>query len=250
MRRKDRGHVDWAGHPEYDEFLAGFIPGHTEREIASAFEERFGIRLTRSQVKNAKQRTGVRSGTVPSRFEKGHVPANKGRTWDEMGIPEETRERMRRGQFKPGALPHNALGLPIGSERVVGGGYIEVKVAERPSGRGPAHDNWVPKQRLVWEEANGRELSADEIVVFADGDNRNFDPGNLVAMTKAEHAVIVRQGLSYADRATCETARTIARLKMAAAGAELRPRRCGECGREFRLRFKGQRRCDRCLGRE
>lgn len=247
--RKATPRVDWEGHPEYEEFLRGYIPGHQEREIADAFEREFGIRLTRAQIKNAKTRLGVRSGTHGGCFGPGHVPANKDRTWDEMGISEESRERMRAGQFRPGQLPHNARDLPVGSERVNRDGYVEVKVAERPSGRGPAHDNWRPKAHIVWERANGRALRPGEVVVFADGDRSNLDPGNLVAMTRAEHNVIVTRGIPYADRETCETAIGIARLKMAASRASMRPRRCRRCGREFAPRYERQRTCDACLGR-
>ena len=247
--RKDSGNVEWSSHPEYDEFLRGYVPGHQEREIANAFEREFGIRLTRAQVKNAKTRLGVASGTHGGCFWPGHVPANRGRTWDEMGVPEESRERMRTGQFRPGQLPRNARDLPVGSERVNRDGYVEVKVEERPSGGGPAHDNWRPKAHIVWETANGRALRPGEVVVFADGDRSNLDPGNLVAMTRAEHNVIVTRGIPYADRATCETAIRIARVKMAASRASMRPRRCRRCGREFSPRYGHQRTCDAWLGR-
>lgn len=243
--RKDRGQIDWAGHPEYVGFMRSFVPGHTEREIADAFEREFGIRLSDSKIGNFKARFGVRSGTAGGRFERGHVPANKGKTWDEMGIPEEKRERMRATQFKPGNLPWTTRA--VGEERVTRDGYIEVHVAQHRSER--ANDQWVMKHRLVWEEANGRALRPGEMVVFADGDKRNLDPGNLVAMTMAEHAIIVRSGIAYADRETCETAIRIARVKMAASRAGKRPRRCASCGEVFEPRYARQRRCDRCLGR-
>lgn len=241
--RKASRRVDWAGRPEYDRFLRGFIPGHTEPEIIDAFERRFGIRLTTAQVGNRKAALGVRSGTSGGRFEHGHVPANKGRTWDEMGIGADARDRMRAGQFKPGNLPWTTR--PVGDERATNDGYIEVHVAQARRER--ANDQWVLKQRLVWERANGRELEPYEMVLFADGDRANFDPGNLVAVTMAEHAVICRLGLAYSDRETLLTAVRIARLKMAAAEAERRPRRCAGCGREFKPRFARQRRCDECI---
>lgn len=245
LRKSSRG-VAWREHPEYDQFLRETVPGRSESEIADAFEREFGIRLTASQVGNAKARLGVRSGTVGGRFEPGNVPANKGRTWDEMGIPEDKRERMRSGQFKPGNLPWTTRA--VGEERVTKDGYVEVHVAQHRRER--PNDQWVMKHRLVWEESNGRRLRPDEIVVFADGDRRNFDPDNLVVMTMAEHAVIIRSGITYADRETCETAIGIARLKMAASRASMRPRRCRRCGREFALRYERQRTCDACLGRE
>lgn len=247
--RKDSGNVECSSHPEYDRFLREVIPGHTEREIAGAFERKFGILLTRSQVKNAKARLGVRSGTHGGRFEPGQEAWNRARPQAEW-MPPESVERTRATRFRPGQLPHNARDLPVGSERVSGDGYVEVKVAERPSGEGPAHDNWRPKAHLVWERANGRALRSGEVVVFADGDRSNLDPANLVAMTRAEHNVIVTQGIPYADRVMCETAVRIARVKMAASRASMRPRRCGRCGREFSPRYGRQRTCDACLGRE
>lgn len=243
---KARRAVRWSEHPEYGEFLRSAIPGRTEREIADAFEREYGIRLTRAQVKNAKARLGARSGTHGGRFEPGHVPANKGRTWDEMGIPEESRERMRATQFKRGNLPWTTR--PVGVERVTRDGYTEVHVAQHRSEK--ANDQWVLKHRLVWEEANGRRLRTDEVVLFADGNKANFDPENLVAVTNAENIGLYRIGRPYADRETLMDALKIVRLQSAIARAEMRPRRCRACGEEFAPRFKRQRRCDRCLGRE
>lgn len=245
--RKDRRNVDWAGHPEYDEFLSEFVPGHTEREISDAFWGRFGIRLTASKIGNAKTRLGLRSGTAGGRFENGHVPANKGRSWDDY-MPAESQERCRSSQFKPGNVPWTADGKPVGYERVNRDGYVEVKVADGLQGR--ANSNFRLKHRVIWERANGRELRPGEVVLFADGDRRNFDPGNLVAVTQAENIGLSRIGRPYADRETLLDALKIVELNSAVSRAELRPRRCRECGGEFRPRFKGQRRCDRCLGRE
>ena len=246
---KARRAVRWSEHPEYGECLRSAIQGRTEREIADAFEREFGIRLTRSQVKNAKTRLGVTSGTHGGCFEPGHVPANKGRPQAEWMSPESV-ERTRATRFRPGQLPHNARDLPIGSERVTRDGYVEVKVSDRPSGRGPTHDNWRPKARLVWEEANGRRLKPGEVVLFCDGDRTNLDPENLVAVTQAENIGLYRIGRPYADRETLMDALKIVRLQSEIAKAEMRPRRCRACGEEFVPRFKRQRRCDRCLGRE
>ena len=245
--RKSRRRISWSDHPEYDEFLRGCIPGRSESEIARAFEERFGVPLTVAQVANAKTRLGVRSGTHGGRFEPGHAPANKGRPIEEW-MPADAIERCRASRFKTGQIPHNARDLPIGSERLSKDGYIEVKVREH-SPVPCTNKCWAMKHRLVWERTNGRALRPDEVVVFADGDKTNLEPGNLVAMTMAEHSVINRCHITYADRETCETAIRIARVKMAASRAERRPRRCASCGRVFSPRFARQRRCDACLGR-
>lgn len=244
LRKRGR-EVTWCRHPEYDDFLRSYVPGHTEGEIIGAFRERFGVTLTNAQVGNAKSRLGLKSGTTGGRFQPGHTPANKGKTWDELGIPEEARERMRKTQYKAGNLPWTTR--EVGEERVTKDGYIEVHVAQHRRER--ANDQWVLKQRLVWEQANGRRLRPGEVVLFADGDKRNFDPENLVAVTNAENIGLYRIGRPYADRETLENALKIVHLNRAISEAEKRPRRCAACGREFRPRFARQRRCDECLGR-
>ena len=240
--------IRWRKHPEYDEFLRGCIPGHQEREIADAFEREFGVRLTRSQVKNAKTRLGVTSGTHGGRFEPGHVPANKGRPQEEW-MPPESAERTLATRFRPGQLPHNARGLPIGAERVTKDGYVEVKVADRPSGERNCHDNWVPKRRLAWEREHGRPQPRGTNVIFCDGDRGNLDPGNLLLVTDAELAVMNRLGRTWSDRPTAEAVLALARLKMAASSVRKRPRACWACGEEFEPYFPGQRTCRACLDR-
>jgi len=206
--------------PERDGFMRAFVPGHTEPEIRAAFEERFGVELTVSQVANRKHALGVRSGTHGGRFEPGHESANKGRTWDEFMSPE-SQERSRATQFRPGLMPHNGH-QPLGTERVSKDGYVEVKVARRKRDPRSAHDNWVPKHRLVWEQANGRPVPDGSVVVFADHDRGNFDPDNLVLMTLAEHGILSAHGPGYADRDTCLAARQCARLTLAISGARRR----------------------------
>jgi len=159
--------------------MRAFVPGHTETEIRAAFAERFGVELSVSQVADRKHALGVRSGTHGGRFVKGQ----------HAGVPMDERHRAafldsgRRTRFRKGQVPANLV--PVGSERV-SKGYVWVKVREHydPDGHNDWRDLWVPKHRHVWELGHG-PLPAGSMVVFADHDTRNFDPGNLVAMTKA-----------------------------------------------------------------
>ena len=236
--------IRWREHPEYDEFLRGAIPGRTEGQIADAFEREFGIRLTRGQVKNAKTRLGTRSGTVGGRFEKGQRAWNRGVPQTEWMDPEAI-ERTKAGRFAKGHVPWNAEGKPVGYERVTKDGYVQVKVKDDRQER--ANDNFRMKHVVAWEEANGRPLPEGMVVLFADGDKRNFDPENLVAVTRAENIGLNRIGRPYADRETLLDALKVVRLDAAIARAEKRPRRCKACGREFRPRFPKQRTCDACI---
>lgn len=201
--------------PERDQWLRDYVPGHSQAETMEAFRERFGVPIALGQLKDRKVALGIRSGTHGGRFQKGVAPSNKGRRWDEYMSPD-SQSRSRATQFRRGQLPHNTL--PIGSERVSKDGLIEVKVAMRPSGR-VSHDNWVPKHRLVWERANGRKVPEGSMVVFLDGDKRNFDPDNLAVETRAERAVMAHNGITYSDGASHDVALAIARLRMASARA-------------------------------
>lgn len=225
--------------------FAAYVPGHTEGEIRAHFLDAWGVGLTESQIGNAKHALGVRSGTHGGRFEPGHEPANKGRTWDEF-MPPESQERSRATQFRRGQMPHNGH-QPLGSERVSKDGYVEVKVAARKRDPRSAHDNWVPKHRLAWERANGRPVPDGSIVVFADHDRENFAPENLVLMTRSEHAVVCHEHIEYHDRETCETAVVLARLMHKTYAATCHERICAACGATFRPEQPNQRRCRACI---
>lgn len=60
---------------------------------------------------------------------------------------------------------------PIGDERVRKG-YVEIKVKQP--------NVWDQKHRHIWENHHKRKLKHNEIVIFADKNNRNFDIDNLV----------------------------------------------------------------------
>lgn len=234
--------IRWREHPEYDDWLRGFVPGHSDLETIDAFEREFGVRLTPAQVGNRKQALGLRSGTVGGRFERGHEPHNKGRRWGDYMTPEQM-ERASAALYRKGNLPHNAV--PVGAERVSRDGYVEVHVAQFRTSR--ANDQWVHKHRLVWERENGRKLEKGEVVVFCDGDKSNFDPANLAVATQAEMALINRRGIPYFDRESFRAARSIARLNLVISDRERAERPCATCGATFKPRYKNQRNCDACV---
>ena len=234
--------------PERAEWFKSFVPGHTEREISAEHERLFGFPLKESQIGNAKHRFHVKSGTHGGRFEKGCVPPNKGKKWDEF-MPKESQERCRATCYKKGHLPHNCLDKPLGTERVDSkDGYVWVKVAEHKTNPHSAHDNWRPKHHLVWESRHG-EIPPHTMIVFADRDKRNFDPDNLVAVPRDLWGVITRQRFAYHDRESLESCVALARLGRAVYAKKKRPRFCRTCGEEFAPRFANQKTCDVCLGR-
>lgn len=62
---------------------------------------------------------------------------------------------------------------PVGTERLYNG-YVEVKVSR---------SKWRWKHHLIWEQAHGPVPEA-HLICFADGDNRNFSLGNLIAISR------------------------------------------------------------------
>lgn len=235
---RERGFMRWT--PEADAFLREVVPGHEESEVAALFEERFGVALTRGQIKNAKRRLRLKSGTHGGRFAKGHVPANKGKTWDEIGFSAEAQASMRRRCFKPGEVrePRPGWIKEIGYERVDREGYTWVKVRDsladgpQPNVPGSFNCNYRQKHHLVWERAHGEPVPEGHVIAFADGDKGNFDPANLVAVSRLLWGTVQRLGIPYWDADSLEAAANMARLASARRQARDRCRGSRRGGKE------------------
>lgn len=157
-------------------------------EMADKLNEKFGTSYTVSQLNGYYKNHHLNSG-LTGRFEKGHVPANKGKHPPTVG-------RMAETQFKKGDLPHNTK--PIGYERINKGGYVEVKVKMRPSNPF-CNDNFVLKHRFLWETANG-PIPKGHKVIFADGDKTNITLDNLLLITDAQMARLNQNHLIQPDK--------------------------------------------------
>ena len=187
---------------EEHKFLQSFIFGHSYREIVEAFNKEFGGDLTLKRLKSYIHNRHLNTGRT-GRFEKGHIPANKGKHTLSVG-------RMVETQYKKGNLPHNTK--PIGYERLSKDGYIEVKIKMRPSPH--ANDNFVPKHRLIWEQHYGAIPKGSKIM-FLDGDKRNIDIENLAVVTSRENLELTRRNLRYDDPDLTKTGIMIAKAGMA-----------------------------------
>lgn len=197
---------------ERAEWFASFVPGHTEAEISAEHERLFGFPLTEGQIGNAKTRYKVKSGTTGGRFVKGQVSPNKGKRQTEFMSPEAI-ERTKATRFKKGEVHDRPDGWlkPVGHERVDNkDGYVWVKVRDsRTDGiqhQRPGHfnENYRLKHHVVWEQHNGQPVPPHTMIVFADRDKRNFDPGNLVAVPRRLWVRISQLKMEYCDRETLE----------------------------------------------
>lgn len=165
--------------------------------LVEQFNQHFGTTKTVSQVlafiKNNKMVSG-RTG----RFENGSVSWNKGMKGLCMG------GNSVLTRFKPGVTPVNHR--PVGSERVNVDGYIEIKTEEP--------NIWRQKHRVEWEKVNG-PIPAGHVLWFKDNNRLNWQPSNLMLVTRAQHAVVSKMQLHSATGEFKETVVLIADLAMA-----------------------------------
>ncbi|MDR2159408.1 MAG: HNH endonuclease [Treponema sp.] len=182
-------------------FLEKKVAGRSYAELTDMFNRRFGLSFNVAQINSTLGRLGLRNGR-DCRFQPGQVSHNKGKT----GCCPAGSEK---GWFKPGNRPWDYK--PVGTERVDKDGYIEVRI-RNPSGK--PWKNWKAKHRIIWEKAHGKKIPRGHLVIFADGDKRNFAPDNLLLVSRSEHAVMNRWALRFAHGELTKTGKAVADLKM------------------------------------
>ena len=123
--------------------------------------------------------------------------------------------------------------VPVGTERESKDGYIVVKVAEE-AGTPMSKDNWKLKHVHAYEQAHGA-VPQGCVVCFADGDRRNFDPANLVAVPRRLVGIMNDPSMPrWHDAESLQACMALAELKSAQSRVmAAAPRTCGVCGRKF-----------------
>ncbi len=171
--------------------------GLFNREITRRFNEKFGLRRTEAAINNQRVKYGFKT-TARNYWEKGHVPWNKGmKNWWAPGC-EHT-------QFKKGNRPYNWV--PVGSERIAKNDYIQVKVRDLYKN---SKQNWKGKHIIIWEKHHGRPVPPGHVVIFGDGNKRNFDPDNLILVSRAQLVRMNQRELIKNDAALTKTGALIA----------------------------------------
>lgn len=164
-----------------DKWLAKNVKGITLKELTNRYNKKFNMNLSESTIANRKNKLNLHSGITGGQFQKGHVPQNKGKTWDEY-MSKESQERSRKTTFKKGNIPPNHR--EIGKERIDSDGYVLVKIQD-----GHLNKNWVLKHRLIWESMYGN-IPTGYKIMFADGNKGNFDIKNLILVSDAEELIM------------------------------------------------------------
>ena len=205
------------------DFLREIIPGRSLSQVNDLYEERFGVRLTRPALANLRYKLGVYCGVNSGCFRKGQEPPNKGKTWDEMGVPEESRERCRATQFRKGNLPHNTR--PLLDTRVTKDGGAEIHVGQ--SRRKRANDQWIPLAQFNWMQAHGRDWPDGCKALHIDRDSSNDDADNIEPVPADLWPLVmgaIPGQLEWHDRETLRTAILYARVTRARVDSERRAR--------------------------
>jgi hypothetical protein len=91
-------------------------------------------------------------------------------------------------QFKKGNRPHNYK--PVGTERVNGEGYVDVKVADP--------NKWRSKHILIWEKENG-PVPKGHVIIFGDGNRLNLELDNLILVSRKQLAILNKNNLIQKD---------------------------------------------------
>ena len=193
-------------YPEgFEEFIRKVSWGKYIPELHKIVTAKFGDVLTQEQLKSFLSRRHIIRFENHGRFEKGHVPANKGKK-----MPAEVYEKSKRTMFRKGHQP--ASHREVGSERINVEGYVEIKVAE--------HRRWQLKHRVIYENYHNVKLKSTDVVIFLDGNKQNFDIENLALIDRGINAIMNHEGMRFADAEITRTEVNIARLKKAITAAK------------------------------
>ena len=177
---------------EEKEYLSEITPGRHYKEILEMMNDKFEYQFTYEQVKSAIIRFNLKTG-FNGRFEKGHIPANKGT----KGIM-----KPNKTSFKKGNVNWNKK--TIGSERVRFDGYTEIKVA--------GSKRWRLKHRVMYEKYHNVVLNPKQLVIFADGDKSNITKENLLLLDNKQLLILNQNGLINENRELTKTGLNIANI--------------------------------------
>ena len=155
---------------ELIQFIRDNAKGLGNVEMTELVNKTYNLNLSPKRIKQIKKNYKISSG-LDGRFNKGHIPGNKGKK-----MSKEQYEKCKATMFKKGHLPKNHK--PLGSERTTKDGYKEIKIAEP--------NKWELKHVQIWKSFNG-PIPAKHCIIFLDGNKNNFDIKNLACISYAEN---------------------------------------------------------------
>lgn len=167
-----------------DQIMAEAYPVCCTADLAAEFGLKISQVYDRAKKLNLKKSTefmiaqkiakGKRLASVShkTRFKTGHATWNAGKHYQHAGGSVDSRYK---------AVHHGRSYLPIGSERIIKGGYLQRKMTHT----GRTQKDWQFVHHLVWF-SDGRTIPKGSSLVFRDGNPENIVLENLELKTKAE----------------------------------------------------------------
>lgn len=180
---------------EQEEFIRTHAHGLSNQALTELVNDNFKLNVTRQQIKTFKKNHKISSG-LTGRFQKGHIPINKGK----RGLYNKGGNRT---SFKPGVRPNNYK--PVGTERIDRDGYLLIKVNDD----GPWHKRWRHKHKVLWEAVNG-PVPKGHCLIFLDSNKENIVLGNLQLITRKKLARMNQNKLITKDANLTRTGLIIA----------------------------------------
>lgn len=183
---------------EVRDFVLQNHVGVGPKGMTELLNKTFGTNYTLAQMKGYYNRNNLNSG-LTGRFEKGHIPANKGMKGCACAPGSE------KGWFKKGGEPMNKT--DIGTIRLrKPDNYLWEKY-------GPGPHDWKPHHQLVWERAHGKQPEG-YVIIFKDGNKMNCDISNLQLISKNENAIMNARKLRTSDATLTEGGILVAKLHL------------------------------------
>ena len=198
-RGKRPGSPSKAFPAEVKDYILAHYSGTGHKDMADRLNRLFGTSYTPERIKSFYGNHKLNSG-LSGRFEKGHIPANKG-----VKVPPNTKHpNSIATRFKPGHLPHNTK--PVGELSMRSDGYLYRKTAENP-------DKWELEHIRVYREQNG-PIPEGSKIIFLDGNRHNCKPDNLALVSAEENLELNRKRLRFESSEITTAGIMIARARV------------------------------------
>lgn len=174
--------------PEMIERIKEIVPLWSYKKCAEMMSEEFNYNFTSSMIEHKANRLGIRK---PRNGFDNLDPRSPSINWFMKGRPSLNTK-------------------PVGTETVMrykdGRIFVTVKIG--------MPNKWEFKHRLVYKEHYG-EIPDGYMINFADGNRLNFEPDNLILVSKGENIMLNKYKLRFNDKDLTKTGLTLSKLIIA-----------------------------------
>ena len=174
--------------PEMIERIKEIVPLWSYKKCAEMMSKEFDYKFTSSMIEHKANRLGVKK---PNNGANNLDPRSPSINWFMKGRPSLNTK-------------------PVGTETVMrykdGRIFVTVQIG--------MPNKWEFKHRLVYKEHYG-EIPDGYMVSFADRNYLNFEPDNLILVSKSENAILNKYKLRFNDKDLTKTGLTLSKLIIA-----------------------------------